>query len=539
MKNKFSLLILGAITVLSLFLNNYHREAVPPCFNADEAAFSYNAYSILKTGKDEYGTFLPLRLKSFGDFKMPLYSYLSVPFIGVFGLNETSARGLNILLSILFPVLIYLFSKELFKREDSALVSAFLISTSMGLHILGRHTHEAYLSAFLTILTAYLFLKIQKKYSFTYIVSFLASTLLLLFSYHPGRIFAGYFFVCLLIIGFIQYQSKKTVNKKQIITIIGFLAVSSLFIFTDVLYKPERVKNLLFFNSQGFSLKIDELRNEGGPRLLYNKVTIGARDLAFQYSKYFSPEFLALNGDENMRFGYPSMSPITIVEYLFIFVGLYHLFKNKEKYRFFLLGLLLISPISASLSWAGISITRSLALFALIPLFSGYGVVQTFNATSKQYRMIMILIMIAAQVFFLYYSWDFYLNHYAKRATTTRSWQCGYKELTDLIKSKYTSTDKFYITKKNGEPYIMLLFYLNYPPEQYQKQATLTAPDEYGFGQVERFDKFEFNFRIPNDESNFVAVGYPDDFAGASPEILSNVKKVKIGTEEMFWVYER
>src|SRR3989338_5090418 len=209
MKKKIIIIALTAITVLSLFLNNYNTEAVPPCFNADEAAFSYNAYSLLKTGKDEYGTFLPLRLKSFGDYKMPLYSYLSVPFIGIFGLNETSARGINILLSILFPVTIYLFAKELFKREDSALVSAFLVSTSLGLQILGRHTHEAYLSAYMTILTAYLFLKVQKKYSPAYVVSFLASTLLLLFSYHPGRIFAGYFFVCLLIY---SYISHKTIN---------------------------------------------------------------------------------------------------------------------------------------------------------------------------------------------------------------------------------------------------------------------------------------------------------------------------------------
>src|SRR3989338_11636585 len=209
MNKRFVIICLALFSLFSLGLHIYKSNKVPTCINADEAAFGYNAYSLLKTGKDEYGTFLPLRLKSFGDYKMPLYSYLSVPFIGIFGLNETSARGINILLSILFPVTVYLFAKELFKREDSALVSAFLVSTSLGLQILGRHTHEAYLSAYMTILTAYLFLKVQKKYSPAYVVSFLASTLLLLFSYHPGRIFAGYFFVCLLIY---SYISHKTIN---------------------------------------------------------------------------------------------------------------------------------------------------------------------------------------------------------------------------------------------------------------------------------------------------------------------------------------
>jgi 4-amino-4-deoxy-L-arabinose transferase-like glycosyltransferase len=212
MKKNITITILVAITALSLFLNNYKRDIVPPCFNADEAAFSYNAYSILKTGKDEYGTFLPLRLKSFGDYKMPLYSYLSVPIIGLFGLNETSARGLNILLSILFPITIYLFSKQLFKRDDGALVSAFLISTSLGLNILGRHTHEAYLSTYLTILTAYLLLKVKEKYSLAHIIGFLVSSLFLLFSYHPGRIFAGYLFGCLLIYTISDHIAKKPRN---------------------------------------------------------------------------------------------------------------------------------------------------------------------------------------------------------------------------------------------------------------------------------------------------------------------------------------
>src|SRR3990167_8607689 len=107
-------LILICITAISLFFNTYKHNAVPPCFNADEAAFSYNAYSLLTTGKDEYGTTLPLRLKSFGDYKLPLYSYLSVPFIGIFGLNETSANSLSIMLAVLFPILAYFLSKELF-----------------------------------------------------------------------------------------------------------------------------------------------------------------------------------------------------------------------------------------------------------------------------------------------------------------------------------------------------------------------------------------------------------------------------------------
>ena len=85
--NKITIILLTTIVFVSFFLNTFKQNTSPPCFNSDEAAVGYNAYSILKTGEDEYGNFMPLRLKSFGDFKMPVYSYLSVPFIAIFGLN--------------------------------------------------------------------------------------------------------------------------------------------------------------------------------------------------------------------------------------------------------------------------------------------------------------------------------------------------------------------------------------------------------------------------------------------------------------------
>ncbi len=537
MKYKTAILLI-IITGISLFLNSYRRDFVPPCLNADEAAFSYNAYSILSTGKDEYGSFLPLRLKSFGDYKLPLYSYLSVPFIGLFGLNETTARAVNILITLLFPITIFWLAKELFNQQRSALLSALLVSVALGLQIVGRHTHEAYLSAYLTILSFCLLIKVLKNNSLTTSIAFLCSIFLLLFSYHPGRVFAAYFLSLIGIHILIHHKKTSYSIKKIILTLFAGIVIIGLFSVTDLIYKPERVKNLLFFNNAGFSLKINELRGEGGSTLLYNKLTIGIKDLTHQYIKYFSPEFLVINGDENNRFGYDGMGPVTPLEYVGILLGAYFLFKKKEKWRYHLLGLLLIAPISGALSWAGMSITRSLTLFAVIPLISGYGIANLFDQLPKKSSLILIPSVMVLELFFLFYSWDFYFNHYPQRAPTIRSWQCGYKELTNYVKTKYQSTDKFYITKKNGEPYIMFLFYLKYPPYRYQKVANLTAPDEYGFGQVERFDKFEFNFRIPK-ENNTISIGYPDDFANVDAKIMSKIKKIQVGTEDIFWIYEQ
>ena len=234
---------------------------------------------------------------------------------------------------------------------------------------------------------------------------------------------------------------------------------------------------------------------------------------------------------------------MTPIEYLFIFIGLYYLFKKKERYRFFLLGLFLIAPLSASLAWTDLSLTRSLFIFVISLILSAYGFINFLNSIKNNRYFLPSLLAIAISFFtFLFYNWNFYLYHYPKRALTTRAWQCGYKELADYISKKYNSTNNFYVTKKNGQPYIFLLFYQKYPAAKYQKIAKLTPPDEYGFGQVEAFDKFDFNFKTPNNENKYIAVGYPDDFTSMPddqkiPE--SKIKKIIVNNQEIFWIYEK
>ncbi|KKP71151.1 MAG: hypothetical protein UR68_C0037G0007 [Candidatus Roizmanbacteria bacterium GW2011_GWA2_35_19] len=134
-----------------------------------------------------------------------------------------------------------------------------------------------------------------------------------------------------------------------------------------------------------------------------------------------------------------------------------------------------------------------------------------------------------------FYSWDFYFNQYPKRAVVTRAWQCGYRELADYVKSNYNNFDKFYITRKNGQPYIYFLFYFKYLPSEYQKQAVLTPPDEYGFGQIKEFDKFYFELPSTKDINKSVIIGYPDDFEEDEKPYL---KEIKVGPETMFMIKE-
>lgn len=507
----------------------------PPCFNADEAAFSYNAWSILKTGKDEYGEPFPLRLKSYGDYKLPLLTYLTIPFVGVFGLNETAARLPNALLAALFPLVIYFLTKELFGKSRPALLAALLVSVSLGMNLVGRHEHEAYLAAFLVSTSWWMYLRLLRIPSFQNLAFFLTPVLFSLFTYHSSRIFAAFFFMHSIYTFLIQ----KKKNGKIIVG--SFLAILVLFTLTDVFIAPARVKNLIFFNNPGYVMRVQQLREEGGHRLFYNKLMPGIKDVGIETLKYFSPQFLTLNGDENFRFGHPGMGPLTVLEYLLAFVGIYYLFANKEKHRYLIALLLVASPLPASLSWAGMSLTRSLFIIVPILIVASYGVFSLMDR-QKRFAWYILGVFCGLNLLLNYYSWDFFFNHYPKRAIVVRSWQCGYKELGSFIQTNYDKYDKIYISRQHGQPYIFMLFFLKYDPARYQKQAQLSAPDEYGFGQVEKFDKFVFEIpaTVPPGEKSLV-VGFPvDDFLSKATPLpnLDQVEKIKIGTEEIFWLYD-
>lgn len=525
MKKYLAIFFVFIIGVFSSTLFLYKLTSSPPSLNADEVANAYDTYSILKTGKDQYGNFLPLRFKSFGDYKLPLLTYLAVPFIKTFGLSELGIRMVNLPFVFLFPIVIYLLTKELFNKKAVALIASFLIAFAPGVQLLGRQAHEGYLTAFFLTLTFYLFLRFFKRQNFKNYLLFIICYLLFLFGYHSSRLWGGFF-----ILMFIYLIIK---NKLKWFYISGLITAVILFTFTDLSNSQSRIKNLLFFNNIGFTLKINQLRAEGGNRLFYNKLTVGAKEIIFQYLNYFSPQFLVSNGDENYRFGFPGLSPVTPIEYIFLFIGLYFLFKNKEKWRYLILFILLFSPISGALSWAGLSITRTVFIFIPIVIIVSYGLVNFINKKN----LFIVLLVFLAYFLFNFYAWDFYLNHYPKRAVVLRSWQAGYKELASYIKKNYSQFDRFYITRKNGQPYIFLLFYLTYPPQKYQKIAKLTPADEYGFGQVTHFDKFYFNFIFDPKLKKTVFIGYPDDFNNPSVN-LDKIKKIKVGTEEIFWIYE-
>ena len=92
------------------------------------------------------------------------------------------------------------------------------------------------------------------------------------------------------------------------------------------------------------------------------------------------------------------------------------------------------------------------------------------------------------------------------------------------LKENEGKFDKAVISDRYDQPYILFLFYLKYPPEDFQSNHVLLGRDRYGFSTVPRFGKYEF--RSINFDSE--KLSSPGAFiAGTDAEIPNEANIVK------------
>src|SRR3989344_5927543 len=161
--------LLPLILFFAFLVRFYQIADYPACFNPDEVGQGYAAYSILKTGKDEWGESFPLAPRSYGDYRSPLYTYLTVPSVAVFGLNEFAVRFPNVIVGTITVFMIYFLARKLFSNkilqspttnhQSLPLVSALLLATSPWHISLSRGAFEPNLPVLLIPLGIWLFLE--------------------------------------------------------------------------------------------------------------------------------------------------------------------------------------------------------------------------------------------------------------------------------------------------------------------------------------------------------------------------------------------
>lgn len=553
-KNRFLILAL-IITILGFLLRLWYLGSVPPSLNWDEAALGYNAYSILKTGRDEYGKFLPLILKSFGDYKPAFYVYLVTLSELFFGLNEFAIRLPSALLGSLGIFLIFLVVKELFsglkEREIVALLSSFILATSPWHYHFSHVAFEANILMTFLLLGIWLFLKADKENLRFFCFS----------AFSFGACFYIYqgakMLVPLIILGLLVFFWKKVKRIPKETLIISFIIVvaMALPIYFSIFIggSGNRLKVMSIFSYPQSNEDIIELAEEGGisPQSLEFKVFHGnfnyyTRRILERYLNHFSPKFFFFEGDwGNPRHRAPNVGVLNFLDALFLPLGAYYLLTLKTKNKGLIWYLLLITPLPAAFSKDMIQAIRSFFMVIPFTIINALGMYFVWRKTVKMksfLRIGLIGILAAGYLFSFIYYLDMFIIHLPVQ--NSQHWQYGYKEAVSFVAEKGGDYSKVIFTQKYYEPYIYYLFYTRYDPVRYQGQAKLTEDPSGDVGIVESLDNIEFrNIYWPKDryEKNCLFIGGPYELPEKDivPEEARLIGKIEfINGETAFHIVE-
>lgn len=116
--------------------------AVPAGTNQDEAMAAYNAYGLITHGIDARGYRFPVYFLAWGSGMNAGYSYLSIPFLKLFGYNMFAYRLPQAIVSFGSVVAVYVMCRRLF-TERAALLAAFLLAINPWSIIAARYALES------------------------------------------------------------------------------------------------------------------------------------------------------------------------------------------------------------------------------------------------------------------------------------------------------------------------------------------------------------------------------------------------------------
>ena len=145
-------LMLVGVLALAAVLRLVGLDQAPPGLHQDEASNAWNAYCLLKTGTDEFGTPWPIFcMRAIGDYRSTLYTYTMIPFQAVGGLNVWTTRLPAAVGGILTVLLIYWVAARLF-NPGTGLAAAALLAANPTHIQLSRLGLEASQTPLLTLL---------------------------------------------------------------------------------------------------------------------------------------------------------------------------------------------------------------------------------------------------------------------------------------------------------------------------------------------------------------------------------------------------
>jgi 4-amino-4-deoxy-L-arabinose transferase-like glycosyltransferase len=503
MKN-LTFIILGLIILLAAIIRLYRLGSDGHPLLWDEASLGYNAYSILKTGRDEYGAFLPLVLKSFGDYKPALYTYLAMPMVAVMGLTETAVRLPSALAGIAIVAFLYLITNELYPDKNINLgkwklsagtLTASLAALNPWLIHFSRGAWEANVNLLLTLGGTWAFLRARRRPGWLVIAGlFFGLTFL---AYQSAKLFTP-----LLVLGLLCQWGKPLFRfRRESLIGLGLTVLLGMAVIAVTIGSGTgRLSVMSVFAYPRPAADVLEIARQDGISpgswqftLLHGEWLAQIRRFFEGYFNHFSGRFLFYEGDWNDgRLGSPYVGQFYWPDLLFLIIGLAAVIKIGGKSAAFLLFWLAISPLPAALSRDIIQAVRALNLAIPLLIFCGLGLFGLIEFTVRKEAVVGVFLLLLVAV----YGWNvwYYLDSYFVHAPIISSadWLYGYKQAVTAVDAADRQNFPVVVTQKLGQPYIYFLFYNRVNPSAYQQEAKLQENLSGDVGEVGGYGNLTF-----------------------------------------------
>ena len=495
------LLLMLAIITLAVVTRFYKLGGAPAGLYLDEAAQGYNAYSILKTGKDEFGKSFPIVFRSFTDFKTPVYIYLVVPLIPLFDLTSFTIRFPSFFFSILTIPIFYLLVCQLFNQQQKsinntnklkvnprgfALISSLLLAISPWHILFGRTNFECNVALFFLLAGILAFYKGLERPSLL-----IASAILLAIAipaYHAQRVVVPLMALVLFLRHRKTLLSPTYVKYLVVSAIIGFfILLPTLAISRTPGFLARAGLNIFNYDKTKPAGFISDCAYGRWCNLINNRFYLHTREFLALYTSYFAPRNMFYLGDYGPRSSFPGLATFYLWQLPFYIVGLYKLTKLKRagEFSFFTIALLLIAPVPAAVTRDPYTTIRALQMVIPLTIIVTLGLYTTFVGVRPighkllgnfGFILTTSICSLAAMSYSIakLYSSVIVLNEF-KRAV---EWNYGFEQVAKKI-SQINQASPVVVDNARTEPYSQLLFFLKFDPETYQKENFEVSTNDY------------------------------------------------------------
>lgn len=504
--------ILVLILLISAFLRLYKLSVNPPSLFGDELDLGYQAYSILKTGRDYQDNFMPIHFHSLAEWRTPLYLYSAVPTVAIFGITPLGVRLPAAIFGILGVYIMYLFVNELTKNKYLGLLSAFIYTISPWHLQYSRAGFEVTEMLFFLTLGLYLFLKSLSDSKFLWISVF--CLVLTPWIYSTAKLFTP------LLLSFIFLIYRKEIFKFPIrhnlhAIIIGLIVGLPIVLSTLFGGGTQRISDISILTDPqmeqvvGAGRDLDQVA--GTPtivgKLVNNKFVYYGSNFINNYFKTFSTDFLFLKGDTNFRQSTGS-GAFFLIEIIPLLLGLmFFLFERSidVKTKFLVMFWLLLGVIPSALTiGGGTHATRLILILPVLIFFISFGWFNLYKAVTEKFKNIFTISIIGLYAISLFFYFHQYYSFYP--ILSERWWHYGWTPAIAEIKKIDKDYDRVIISMSGEPAWIFFAANYQYDPLLWQKEYPIGRDTELkGFGKVSHTGKFYFG--SPNSDVQIYGLG--------------------------------